>query len=75
MAVYRLQSSPAVYAPGVIALAQALYREGDTEKAQEIVATWAGLPPVAIKRIAAGTVASRVDEDEAFVVEIESAEG
>lgn len=75
MAVYRLQSSPAVYAPGVIALAQALYREGDTGKAEEIIGTWAGLPTAAIKQIAAGKISSHVDPDEAYVVEIERLEG
>lgn len=71
MATYRLQSCAAVYAPGVVAFAQALYAEGRTAQAVEIVNAWRGLPPDVAQCIAAGTVTTEIDADEALVVTIE----
>jgi hypothetical protein len=68
MTTYRLQSSPAICAPGVVRLAQAAYRSGDEAWAVQLLSTWQGIPGVVAEALAAARLPFTVDDDEAVVV-------
>jgi hypothetical protein len=68
MTTYRLQSSPAICAPGVVRLAQAAYRSGDEAWAVQILSTWKGVPVVVAEALAAGRLPFTVDAEESVVV-------
>lgn len=67
----RLQSDQMVFAPGVIAYAQALWAEGRKDTALAIVNAWPGLPVGAAERIARGDAATEVDAEDALIVSLE----
>lgn len=65
---YRLQSTAGVYAPGCIKIAQQLHREGDVERARDVVNAWPGIPATVVDQILAGAVGTSVDSTEALIV-------
>lgn len=69
--VYKLGSSPAVYAPGIIAWAIAGYwNEPDREQLRKVVtSTWSGIPDEVVDQVLSGTLPYSV-EDEAVVISV-----
>jgi hypothetical protein len=69
MALYRLQSTPMICAPGLIAFAQRHHQEGDTARARDLVNAWPGLPAEVVDQLLAGMVKTEIDDSEALIID------
>lgn len=67
----RLCSSKAVYAPGVVRMAQQLFREGDQDRARDILKCWPGIADDVVEKLLMGEAKTEIDAEEALIVVVQ----